>query len=86
MTHQRTPLEWEQEYDRSHDAVGTALAEHRSVVERARDVLRRCCLDPMDPDWRPLVREFAKELAAAESAMLKNARAIIRETFREPPQ
>jgi hypothetical protein len=74
MTHQRTAIEWERAYD-------TALAEHRSVVERARDVLRRCCLDPTDPDWRPLVHEIAKELAAAESAMLKNSLAIIRETF-----
>src|SRR5438132_12848306 len=86
-----TALKWEQEFDRhatapQPDAVETALAEHRSVVERARDVLQRCHLDPMQSEWGPLIREIGRELAAAESAMLKNSVAIIRETFGKPPQ
>lgn len=71
MTHQWTALSWEQEYDRSR--------AHPSVVERARDVLRRCCLDPAEPAWRPLVHEIAVEISDAEMAMLKLSAALARE-------
>ncbi len=63
------------------DVVETALAESRSVVDRARDALRRCGLDTADPAWAPLIREIGREIAAAEHAMLKHSMAIIRETL-----
>ncbi len=56
----------------------------RSVVDRARDVLERCHLDPTERAWKPLVQEIARELAAAEIAMLKSGLAIARKTRGEP--
>ncbi len=61
------------------DAVEKVLAEHRSVVDRARDAIRRAGMDPRD--MPTLVREIGKEIATAESAMLKGTLAIVRETF-----
>ncbi len=86
---QWTALAWEQEHDRCTDDAPqpcsiTERAEYRSAVERARDVLRRCHIDPMQSEWAPLVREIGKEIVAAEMAMLRNSLALIRETFGEP--
>ncbi len=64
------------------DAVETVLAEHRSVVDRARDAIRRAGMDPRDMPG--LVHEIGGEIAAAEQAMLKGSVAIIRETFGKP--
>jgi len=62
-------------------AADEAVAEHRSVYERACAPFYRCCIDPTDPAWRRLVHEIAKEIAEAESAILKVAVPVIRETF-----
>ncbi len=36
-----------------------------SAVMRARDVLRRVCLDPSNPTWDRLVREIARAIGEA---------------------
>ncbi len=85
------PLTWEEHcaisFAAAHPAPGAAktmLAEHRSVVERARSALERCHLDPTERAWQPLVREIAKEIADAEVVMLKKTLAFMREVYGEP--
>jgi hypothetical protein len=87
-------LAWEQEYDAARevadilivpkptDAADRLIADHVSPVDRARAALHRACLDP--DEYAGLVREIAKQIGAAEQAILKGSATLARAIVAKP--
>ena len=63
-------------------AVDRLIAEHVSPMDRANAALRRVFLDP--GAFPGLVREIAREICEAETAMLQGAKAIAVENLTRP--